>query len=197
MKPARLAIAVFIALALTIILVGVVSAAPAESSYNAVRNTSVQVTDDPEPVPTGTVGLTGTLQFTHPVALVISLFFNLPYTEVMELHDEGIGFGVIARAYLTALASDGALTPQEVLDMHLSGTGWGQIKKSYGAHPGGNGLGATMSGRAITATTSISPTVPGIMNKRQDNSNSGTACPGNSCNAPGQNKPNKNRGPKK
>jgi hypothetical protein len=101
--------------------------------------------------------LTGTLPMTHPVGIVIAAYFNIPYTQVMTLHDEGLGFGVIARAYLTAFASGGALTPEQVLDMRQAGVGWGQIKKDYSVHPGDNGSG----------------------------------CPGNSCNAPGQQKPSK------
>ena len=62
----------------------------------------------------------------------------------MELHESGFGFGTIARAYLTAQQSNGALTPEQILAMRQAGMGWGQIKKEYGIHPGGNGLGTIM-----------------------------------------------------
>ena len=104
----------------------------------------------------------------------------------MTLHDEGLGFGEIARAYVTAYASNGVLTPEQVLDMRLAGVGWGQIKKDYGIHPGGKGLGSIMGNKPTPEPTTSAPGV-----KPSNNGQGG--CPGNSCNAPGQQKPPKDR----
>lgn len=135
----------------------------------------------PEPI------LTNTLPTTHPVGSAIAVYFNIPYTQVMALHDEGFGFGTIARAYLTAFASGGALTVEQALEAHQAGVGWGQIKKDYGVPPGGNGLGSIMrnkpaalpSGTAASASLQVKP------------GQNGSGCQGNSCNAPGQQKPPK------
>jgi len=122
----------------------------------------------------------------HPVALAISVFFGLECVDVTELHESGVGFGVIGRAYLTALASEGQLTPEEAIEMHQSGTGWGQMLKEFGIHPGGKGLGAIMRG----TFDSPRPT-PGSGSDDDANAtgalNDGSG-PGNSDNAPGHNK---------
>ncbi len=106
----------------------------------------------PLPVPTGTVPITTTLTPTlpyklHPVAVVLSNSLGISYTEVISLHESGVGFGVIARAYLTARFSGGQLTPDQALAAFQSGEGWGQIMKEYGVHPGGKGLGSLMGAR--------------------------------------------------
>jgi hypothetical protein len=193
MKLARVAVAVSGALMLTFIVAGLTFAAP---------NTVAQYADDPTSAPTQPVAIvTPTWPITHPVVYAISLYFKIPYTEVAALHASGIGFGVIARAYLMAEVSNGAVTPTLLLDLHQAGTGWGQIKKMYGVAPGGNGLGAIMSGRANHASNGPGENNgPAANGRAQDGSKlpdngSSIACPGNSCNAPGHNKPNK--GPKK
>jgi len=139
---------------------------------------------------------TVTVSQTHPVASALALYFHLPYTEVVALHDAGVGYGVIARAYLTAKVSNGVLSPTQVLEMFQSGQGWGQIKQLYGIHPGGNGLGSIMSGKA--APLPEATLAPGTSNKPNGKSmpvpagpGSPATCAGNSCNAPGQNKPDK------
>lgn len=178
MKITKLAVVISMAFALTIIVVGTVAAAPAESNHIVAFTASTRLLDDPTPEPTE---LTTTTHITNPVGLVLSLFLNVPYTQVMELHNEGVGFGVIARVYLTARVSNGALTPEQVLALFQSGTGWGEIRKQYGVHPGGKGLGSIMSGHAGNSSTS-------------NNLGNGTpSCPGNSCNAPGHNKPAKTK----
>lgn len=188
MKPWKLLLAVALSTAALLLLVGLVVAAPVSTTAVQTR----QVFDSP--IVTNTVPvLTDTVPMTHPVGLAIALYFNIPYTQVMALHDQGLGFGNIARAYLTAAASHGVLTPTQVLDLRQAGAGWGQIKKEYGVHPGGNGLGSIMSHKPDAPqpepTTLASPVVkPGI---------NGSSCPGNSCNAPGQNRPDKGpKGPK-
>jgi hypothetical protein len=144
--------------------VSVVAAAPAGTVFTST------------PVMAGAI--TPTSSFTHPVGLAISIYFSIPYTSVMSLHDSGVGFGVIARAYLTARFSNGVLTPSQVLNLHESGVGWGQIMHEYGIHPGRKGLGSIMGGR--TRGIGSVPSTP---------SNSGhLSCPGNSCSAPDHNK---------
>ncbi len=162
MRTWKFGVAVLLAALAVLLMTSVVVAAPAAASGVQAN----QVYDDPP----GSI-LTDTLPTTHPVGLIIAIYFNIPYTQVMALHAEGFGFGTIARAYLTAYVSNGALTPEQVLALRQAGVGWGEIKKDYGVHPGGNGLGSIMN------------------DKRQgpDKSN----CPGNSCNAPGQQKPPK------
>jgi hypothetical protein len=181
MKITKLAIVISMAFALTVMVVGTVAAAPAESNRVVTPAVSIRLLDDPTPELTETPELTATTHITNPVGLALSLFLNVPYTQVMDLHQEGVGFGVIARVYLTARASNGALTPEQVLALFQSGTGWGEIMKQYGVHPGGKGLGSIMSGHAGNNSTS-------------NNLGSGTpSCPGNSCNAPGHNKPAKTK----
>jgi hypothetical protein len=174
MKTWKFCLAVALAIVAVLLMTSLVVAAPA--SAGAVQTNRVYA--DPEQV------LSDTLPTTHPVGIVISMYFNIPYTQVMALHAEGFGFGEIARAYLTAQAADGALTPEQVLNMRLAGVGWGQIKKDYGVHPGGNGLGSIMSNKPeITATLPSGNPGPG-------------GCPGNSCSAPGQQKPPQDKPPK-
>ncbi len=172
------AIVTSMALAVGFVAAGIVLAAPAASDVGAAA------TNEAVGVVTPTTMITPSLPFTraHPVALAISQFFSIPYTSVTTLHDSGIGFGVIARAYMTAKASNGQLTPDQVLQLHESGVGWGQIMHQYSVHPGGKGLGPIMSGHANGAEppSSNTPSTPG--------GNRPQSCPGNSCNAPGHNK---------
>ena len=143
----------------------------------------------PTPEPTGTPEP----ERCHPVALAISVFFGLECKDVTELHESGVGFGVIGRAYLTALASEGQLTPEEAIEMHQSGTGWGQMMKEFGVHPGGKGLGAIMRG------TFDSP-LPTPGSGSDDDANATGALndgsgPGNSDKAPGHNKDSQDNRP--
>ncbi len=170
MKAWKLVVAVMIAALAVLLMTSIVVAAPASASGVQTN----QVYDDP---PGST--LTDTLPTTHPVGIVIAVYFNIPYTQVVALHDEGFGFGTIARAYLTAYASNGALTPEQVLAMRQEGVGWGEIKKDYGVHPGGNGLGSIMGKKHDGDATAI------------EQGGGGSNCPGNSCNVPGQQKPPK------
>jgi hypothetical protein len=203
MKLTKLIAAMVGGLALTFVVVGLTFAAPATATIPTNRAMlEPTITPTVTLTPTVTPSPTATVPHTHPVGLAISLYFHLPYTEVIALHDSGVGFGVIARAYLTAKASNGVLTPTQVLAMFQAGMGWGQFKHQYGIRPGGNGLGSIMSGHATPVPT-LPPSAPG----KGHGSNGGgpavnnpgpgnpAACPGNSCNAPGHNKPGK--GPKK
>jgi hypothetical protein len=177
MKPWRLPLAVVLAAAAVLLMASLVVAAPA--STNGVQTS--QVFDSPI--------VTGTVQMTHPVGIAIALYFNIPYTQVMSLHAQGFGFGTIARAYLTAYAPNGMLTPEQVLALRQAGVGWGQIKKDYRVHPGGNGLGSIMSKKSDAPQpepdTSSPPEVAPDKNA--------SGCPGNSCNAPGQQKPHQGK----
>lgn len=192
MKPWRIIFVLFVSSLAMCLLTGVVAAGPAaDAVVNPVRSS-----DD-------ALALTDTLPLTHPVASLIALYFNIPYTHVLELHESGFGFGTIARAYLTAQQSNGALTPEQLLAMRQAGTGWGQIKKEYGIHPGGNGLGTIVRQHGTPQPAAQPPDGPpddSKQNKEKDKVNQGgnsgpAPCPGNSCNAPGKTKPG--QGPKK
>ena len=203
MKLTKLLFALVGGFALTLIAVGLTFAAP-DATANVAHANLLEPTITPTETitPTVTPVPTSTITHTHPVAQAIALHFRIPYTDVMSLHAEGLGFGQIARAYLTALASGGALSPTQVLEMIQSGMGWGQIKQQYGIHPGGLGLGSIMSGRAAPVTDTLSsgsgygqsskPSRPAASPPGNSNQSGSATCPGNSCNAPGQqNKPGK------
>jgi hypothetical protein len=84
---------------------------------------------------TGTVEVSGTADIspTNPVAVAIGEYFDVPVVEVIALHQDGLGFGEIARAYFLAreLAADADpsndLTAAQILVLHQGGLGWGQI----------------------------------------------------------------------
>ena len=87
----------------------------------------------------------------HPVATAIAEYFDVPYEEVKGLHDDGYGFGNIAKAYFFSekinqlnMDVEGAipLTPEDLLS-EAHGSGWGNVLKDNGIHPGavGNGQG--------------------------------------------------------
>ena len=176
MKTWKLFLAIAVAVVAVLLVTGMVIAAPGSTTG---AQTSL-VFDSPI--------LTGTMPMTHPVGSAIALFFNIPYTQVMALHDEGFGFGTIARAYLTALASGGVLSPTQLLEMRQAGVGWGQIMHEFGVHPGGNGLGSIMGHKHDSPPPEPSLVAPAEMNLGTN----GSSCPGNSCNAPGHQ--NRSRG---
>ena len=193
MKKLRFLGAIVLAGAALFLMTSIVAAAPATDAVRADRANS-------DPVYTGTV--TNTVAMTQPVAAAIAAYFHISYTEVISLHESGFGFGVIARAYLTALHSNGVLSPTDLLDMFQSGMGWGQIMKEYGVHPGGNGLGTIMRSHGVPVAVVppvMSPpdTQSGKSNNGQskDASSAPSSCPGNSCNAPGHNKSGQSRKP--
>jgi hypothetical protein len=68
---------------------------------------------------------------THPMAPVLSEWMGVSCDEIMALHDEEIGFGVMMKAYL--LSDAFGLDWRELLDRHMSeaGLGWGQIMKAH------------------------------------------------------------------
>jgi hypothetical protein len=103
---------------------------------------------------TPTTEITSTTSHTHPVAAAIASHFSgvfstpTTYAGIMALHEEGYGFGVIAKAYFAAQKL--GIDPQDLLDEFTAGTGWGQIMKNHELHPGqagrGGNLGDIMSG---------------------------------------------------
>lgn len=201
MKQTKLVVVVAISAALTALIVGVVSAAPARSNHASAPNTAMHSTisvttdvtntddlTDTEGL-TETDGLSGTHPMTQPVALAISIFFSGTYSDVIGLHDAGFGFGEIARAYFIAKLSLGGVTPQQLLDMAAGGMGWGEIMKQYAFKPGhGHNLGAIMSGHGGTTFNASASNGQGPSQKGPKDSKPN--CPGNSCNAPGKNKGN-------
>jgi hypothetical protein len=101
---------------------------------------------------TPTTEITSTTSNTHPVAAAVATYFSgvfsTTYEGVMALHEEGYGFGEIAKAYFAAQKL--GIDPQVLLDEFAAGTGWGNIMKNHGLHPGqagrGGNLGDIMSG---------------------------------------------------
>ena len=176
MRLTRCIAIALVTLALTLLAAGMVFAAPATADRTPARTERY----DSAAATVLTDTITPTLSFTHPVALAISKALSITYSEVISMHESGIGFGVIARAYMTAKFSGGALTPQEALALHESGVGWGQIMQEYGVHPGGKGLGSIMGGRKDDAEP------PGKPDKSDR-----LECPGKSCDSPGHGKSKK------
>jgi hypothetical protein len=101
----------------------------------------------------------------HPVGGALADFFGetlgVDYDTIMEYHDEGAGFGVIAQALwiTTRMDGDTALF-QTIVDAKLSGDysaitledgsipeNWGQFKKAILKGETGNSLGDVMSGK--------------------------------------------------
>ena len=134
-------------------LTSVALAAPSQPTALPVRGNRFQL-EDPITDP-----ISHTTSVSHPVASAIAEYFaeyfDVDASEIAALHDEGLGFGVIAHAYFVARTlNDPAVTPDMVLDEFLAGNGWGEIMKDYGLHPGlagrGGNLGSIMSVRDRT-----------------------------------------------
>jgi len=139
----------------TIFLTSVALAAP---NHPAALPAAVDTFQLDDPISdTNTISDTDTISHTtsvsHPVASAIAEYFEVDASEIAALHDEGLGFGVIAHAYFVARTL-GNVTPADVLAEFQAGTGWGEIMKGYGLHPGlagrGGNLGSIMSGRDRT-----------------------------------------------
>ena len=151
-------------LGLGILFTSAALAAPGQSLSSAAQ--PVALFDEPI---TNTDEISSTTPTTHPVAAAIASHFSgvfstpTTYAGIMALHEEGLGFGVIAKAYFAAqkLQEMGMLdiTPQVLLDEFSAGTGWGRIMKEYGLRPGqgrGSNLGAIMSGHTSDETLGAS-----------------------------------------
>jgi hypothetical protein len=68
---------------------------------------------------------------THPVALMLSQWMQgVTCEDLAALHDEGVGFGVIAKAYVLGKAfAEGDW--ENLIALHREDVGWGQIAKAY------------------------------------------------------------------
>jgi hypothetical protein len=126
-------------------LTSIALAAPSPPSALPVTGDEFQFED---PI-TDTDTISHTTSVSHPVASAIARHFDVDAAEIAALHDEGLGFGVIAHAYF--LGNTLGISPTEVLAEFQAGKGWGEIIKDYGLHPGlagrGGNLGGIMSGR--------------------------------------------------
>ena len=182
MKLTKLMLAMIGGVALTFIAVRLTFAAPAAghvaSNYAAF-----------DPTITPTVKIT----HTQPVVAAIALYFKVPYTQVLALHDSGLGYGEIARVFMTARALNGRLTFEEVLALRESGLGWGEITKQYGVRLAATALGAITRGRAksVPGSSTVVPDTDNAPGLGNGNSDGASNCPGNGCSAPGKNKPGK------
>jgi hypothetical protein len=110
-------------------------------------------------VPTTTPPISGTGKL-NPVAIMISLAFDVPVEEVVALHESGYGFGNITKIYAYTLSGRSV---EEIVALRESGMGWGEIRKEYGLPPGQPrpNLGQIMSGRyPITGTISDTVGLP-------------------------------------
>jgi hypothetical protein len=127
-------------------LTSVALAAPNQPAAPIVAEGRFQLED---PI-TDTGTISHTTSVSHPVASAIAKHFGVSASEIAALHDDGLGFGVIAHAYFVA-STLGTITPAEVLAEFQAGKGWGEIIKGYTLHPGlvgrGGNLGSIMSGR--------------------------------------------------
>lgn len=106
-------------------------------------------TSEPTEVATGTPVATQEVACggnnAHPVATRLAVTFGVPYSEIMALHCQGIGFGNIAKAYLLALKT--GKTAREFLDKHKGGEGWGNIIKGEGVRPNELSMGQAIKGK--------------------------------------------------
>ena len=70
----------------------------------------------------------------NPMALRLSRWMDVDCSVLMAYQAEGVGFGVIKKAYsLSQAFPDADLDWEDLVARHLSeeGLGWGQIKKAY------------------------------------------------------------------
>lgn len=177
---------------------------------DAAINTQVEI--DPStvlPTAEGTV----TEEPQHPVGSALANFFSgllgVDYGTIMEYHDQGTGFGVIAQAlWMTNALGGDTVTFTEILDAKQSHDygaitlpdgstpqNWGQFRKAVMSNrdKAKENLGAIMSGRAdaqsggTTQMGTETNDAPGNSGNHGNNGNHG-----NSGNANGHNK-NKNK----
>jgi hypothetical protein len=77
----------------------------------------------------------------HPVALWIAERYKLDYGALMDMHEAGIGWGKLVKAYqiadqITRANPATEVLVNELLDMRLEGKGWGKITRESGTYPG-------------------------------------------------------------
>ncbi|MHB8752790.1 MAG: hypothetical protein ACYDBJ_26795, partial [Aggregatilineales bacterium] len=122
----------------------VIGTATATPSDTPTAEPTDEFTSTPIVTPTGTI-VTGTATTlacgsdnVQPVAQRLALFFKVSYTEIMNWHCLGFGFGEIARAYALALATANTTNPvtaAQIFALRQSGLGWGQIMKQFNVAP--------------------------------------------------------------
>jgi hypothetical protein len=161
-------------LGLGVLFTSVALAAPGQSLSSAAEPVALfQETITP------TEEISSTTSNTHPVASAIATHFSevfstpTTYEGIMALHEEGYGFGVIAKAYFAAQKL--GIDPQVLLDQFTAGMGWGEIMKENGLHPGkagrGGNLGDIMSGHGNSQSdTSGEWAPPGQLKKNNNQS---------------------------
>ncbi len=176
----------------TLFLTSVALAAPSHPAALPVTGDRFQLGDTLTETETisDTENISHTTSVSHPVASALAKYFEVDASEIAALHDEGLGFGVIAHAYFVGHTL--GITPSEVLAEFQSGKGWGEIMKDYGLHPGlagrGGNLGSVMSGRDRTLPPGQLKKLssdggdtfipPGQLKKNQDGDGSGFVPPG-------------------
>jgi hypothetical protein len=150
---------------------------------------------------TDTDTISPTTTMTHPVAAAIAEHFEADYSEIQGLHQDGFGFGVIARAYFVGEML--GITPTVLLDEFASGKGWGVILKEYELHPGlgrNKNLGYIMSGRWLNdqdaGSLGAAHEPPGQL-KKSDQDDDDDRGHGPSTTPPGHDKDKGNNGKKK
>jgi len=82
--------------------------------------------------PTGSSSAQGPEPVCNPFAAVLSTWMEVECEELMGLHEAGVGFGVIMKAYSLSQTFTG-LDWRDLVARHLGdeGLGWGQIMKAH------------------------------------------------------------------
>lgn len=157
----RIGIAVLIVGSIFLLTAGAAFAASAarlEPAKPAVSNAgSSPATLVQSPTVTSTYPMTGGVM----IPTCISLFFDVPVSDVVEVRSEGFGWGEVAKVYF--FATESMTDVEYILDLRAGGLGYGQIAKVLDLSPGrhGQNLGCIMSGRCtISDTVSPTGTVP-------------------------------------
>lgn len=68
------------------------------------------------------------------VAQSIAKFFGVSMDDVKKMHDDGLGYGEIVRAYTLAKSTGKSVT--DIIALEKSGKGWGEIERSLNVTPG-------------------------------------------------------------
>jgi len=122
---------------------------------------------------------TTTEEAQHPVALKLAnLFNNFDYQTIMDYHEQGVGFGVIAQALWLTSGDDSTITLDDLMQAKINNdysnltidgaqvNNWGDVVKALKK---GENLGSVMSGKAdpggssseLTAESSSGESVTG------------------------------------
>ena len=84
----------------------------------------------------------------HPIAVILADEFEYDLEIIHAWHDEGFGFGEIARMLLIVdLADDEDVDTDAIIEMREDGDGWGQIVRELGLNPRDLAPGRVISGR--------------------------------------------------